>query len=85
MRKLDGGQIDDPGVPMSAVVAADDTPPAASYALVTIAIGMPITGHPLAQNRTCGIPTSRLPPRKFDGEALVWPRMRDAWLWRPLV
>src|SRR5260370_26004240 len=21
----------------------------------------------------------------FDGEALVWPRVKDAWLWQPLV
>src|SRR6266404_5655195 len=27
----------------------------------------------------------RLPPWMFDGEALVWPGVKDAWPWQPLV
>src|ERR1700694_1754255 len=27
----------------------------------------------------------RLPPWMFDGEALIWPGVKDAWPWQPLV
>src|SRR6516225_5133847 len=45
---------------------------------------MPVTEHPPHRTGRAAFPHPA-PTRMFDGEALVGPWVKDAWLWEPLV